>query len=152
VPDLSSIEKIQIEGRLSDEYLLQPQDLLVVRSNGSANLVGRFLYIDKILPNTSFSGFTIRVRPNSEKVNSKFLFSFLRNEQVREKLTKNSSGSNIKSLNQELLSSLAIPLPPLSEQQKIVSEIEKSEMEISELEQQLAEIPSQKELILKKYL
>ncbi|MDR0829174.1 MAG: restriction endonuclease subunit S, partial [Prevotellaceae bacterium] len=33
VPDLSSIEKIQIEGRLSDEYLLQPQDLLVVRSN-----------------------------------------------------------------------------------------------------------------------
>jgi hypothetical protein len=45
-----------------------------------------------------------------------------------------------------------IPVPPLPEQQKIVSEIEKIEMQITDFERQLSEIPKQKEEILKKYL
>ncbi len=47
---------------------------------------------------------------------------------------------------------IKIPLPPLPEQQKIVSEIEKIEEKITLLEKEIAEIPSQKEAILKKYL
>jgi len=45
-----------------------------------------------------------------------------------------------------------IPVPPLSEQQKIVSEIEEIEKEIAYFEQQLSEIPKQKEEVFKKYL
>lgn len=45
-----------------------------------------------------------------------------------------------------------ISVPPLSEQQKIVSEIEKIEEQITELEKELAAIPAQKEEILKRYL
>ena len=45
-----------------------------------------------------------------------------------------------------------IPLPPLSEQQKIVSEIEKIEAKIKILETEIAEIPKLKEAVLKKYL
>lgn len=71
---------------------------------------------------------------------------------VRNKIVTDSSGSNIKSLNQTLLSNIKIPLPPLSEQQKIVSEIEKVEAQIALLETQIAEIPKQKEAVLKKYL
>ena len=150
-PNLDLIEQIQIEGSLTEEYLLQPNDLLVVRSNGSAILVGRFLLIDKVLPNTSFSGFTIRLRPDFNKVDSKYLCYYLRTKKVREKLTKNSSGSNIKSLNQILLSSLTIPLPPLSEQQKVVSEIEKIEMQIDEAQKIIESIPVMKNDVLKKY-
>jgi restriction endonuclease S subunit len=152
VPNLDSIEQIQIEGKLSEDYILQPNDLLVVRSNGSANLVGRFLLIDKILPNTSFSGFTIRLRPNIEKANSKYLCYYLRTEKVREELIRNSGGSNIKSLNQTLLSSLQIPLPSLPEQQKIVSEIEKIEAQISEAQEVIDAMPTLKNEVLKKYL
>jgi type I restriction enzyme M protein len=152
VPNLDLIEQIQIEGKLSEDYILQPNDLLVVRSNGSANLVGRFLLIDRILPNTSFSGFTIRLRPNFEKVNSKYLCYYLRTKKIREELTKNSGGSNIKSLNQILLSSLQIPLPPLSEQQKTVSEIEKIEAKMSEAQKIIDDMPTLKNEVLKKYL
>ncbi|MDR0844083.1 MAG: restriction endonuclease subunit S, partial [Tannerella sp.] len=152
VPNLDLIEQVQIGGKLANDYILKTNDLLVVRSNGSANLVGRFMLIDKILPNTSFSGFTIRLRPDSEVIDSKYLCYYLRSEKIREKLTKKSNGSNIKSLNQEMLSSLDVPLPPLSGQQKIVSEIEKIEAQITEWEQQLAEIPQQKEAVLKQYL
>lgn len=50
------------------------------------------------------------------------------------------------------LKPIEIPIPPLSEQEKIVSEIEKIEKQIAALEAELSEIPKQKEEILKKYL
>jgi restriction endonuclease S subunit len=152
VPNLNSIEQIQIDGQLTEDYVLKPDDLLVVRSNGSANLVGRFLLIDKILPNTSFSGFTIRLRPDGEKVHSKYLCYYLRTETVREKLTKNSGGSNIKSINQTLLSSLTIPLPSLAEQQKIVAKIEKLENEIADLQKESVTFSERKNAVLRKWL
>jgi restriction endonuclease S subunit len=152
VPNLDKIEQIQIDGTLSEDYVLESNDLLVVRSNGSANLVGRLLLIDKVLPPMSFSGFTIRVRPHSEKVLAKYLCYYLRTKKIREKLIKNSGGSNIKSLNQTLLSSLSISLPSLSEQQKIVAEIEKTEAQIAEARKIIDDMPMQKNEILKKYL
>lgn len=151
-PDVASLEKIQIDGNLSDDYLLKTNDILVVRSNGSANLVGRFLFIDNLKTKTSFSGFTIRIRVENENINSKFLCHYLKTDFVRNKIITDSSGSNIKSLNQTLLSNIKIPLPPLSEQQKIVSEIEKIEEKIKILETEISEIPKQKEAVLKKYL
>ncbi|WP_213197190.1 restriction endonuclease subunit S [Cloacibacterium caeni] len=151
-PDVASLEKIQIDGNLSDDYLLKTNDILVVRSNGSANLVGRFLFIDNLKTKTSFSGFTIRIRIENENINSKFLCHYLKTDFVRNKIITDSSGSNIKSLNQTLLSNIKIPLPPLSEQQKIVSEIEKIEEKIKVLETEISEIPKQKEAVLKKYL
>ena len=52
----------------------------------------------------------------------------------------------------EDLATLKIPLPPLPEQQKIVSEIEKIEAKINSLETKIASIPKEKEAVLKKYL
>lgn len=151
-PDLALLEKIQIDGDLSDDYLLKKNDILVVRSNGSPNLVGRFLFIEDLKIKTSFSGFTIRIRLNDKNVNAKFLCHYLKTDLVRNKIVTDSSGSNIKSLNQTLLSNIKIPLPPIPEQQKIVSEIEKIEQKISTLQKEIEEIPKQKEEILKKYL
>lgn len=151
-PDLALLEKIQIDGDLSDDYLLKKNDILVVRSNGSPNLVGRFLFIEDLNIKTSFSGFTIRIRLNDKNVNAKFLCHYLKTDLVRNKIVTDSSGSNIKSLNQTLLSNIKIPLPSLPEQQKIVSEIEKIEQKISTLQKEIEEIPKQKEAILKKYL
>jgi restriction endonuclease S subunit len=55
-------------------------------------------------------------------------------------------------LNLTMIKNIKIPLPPLSEQQKIVQEIEKIEEKINELEKEIAAIPAQKEAVLKKYL
>lgn len=152
-PNLETIEKVQIEGKLSEDYKLKERDILVVRSNGSANLVGRFLFIDK-LPSekTSYSGFTIRIRPINNDVDAKFLCHYLKTDVVREELVGSSKGSNIKSLNQTLLSSIKVPLPPIAEQQKIVAQIEEIETKIAKLEKEIAEIPKAKKDILKKYL
>lgn len=151
-PNLDALEKIQIDGSLSEDYNLRPTDILVVRSNGSANLVGRFLFIEKLNGITSYSGFTIRIRPKSEIVDPKFLCLYLKTDIVRDELTGNSKGSNIKSLNQTQLSSIKIPLPSLPEQKKIVRQVEAIENKIAKLEKDCAEIPQKKEQVLKKYL
>jgi type I restriction enzyme M protein len=61
-------------------------------------------------------------------------------------------GTGVPGLNRNDAYEKDINLPPLSEQQKIIFEIEKIETQISALEQQLSEIPKQQEEILKKYL
>ncbi len=151
-PDIDKLEQVKIDGELNESYKLQPGDILVVRSNGSANLVGRFIYIDRLLTETSYSGFTIRIRANLEQVNSKYLCYCLRTEKVRNKITRNPQGANIKSINQTMLSSISIPLAPLDEQLKIITNIKSVEKEINQINNKLTSIDVEKKLILKKYL
>ncbi|MEM8927362.1 MAG: N-6 DNA methylase [Bacteroidota bacterium] len=150
--DKTATQKVQIDGSLSDDYLLKDGDILVVRSNGSVNLVGRFVFVEDIGPKTSYSGFTIRIRPDIEKVNSRYICHYLKTQKVRDALVFDSKGSNIKSLNQGMLSSIKVPLPPNETQQKIVAEIEAIEKEIAILEKKAANIPAEKEAVFKKYL
>lgn len=153
-PKWESLEDIEISGNLSEDYELHKNDLLVVRSNGSASLVGRFLLIDKEpYVKTSFSGFTIRLRlANKDIYDGKFLFHYLSSPITRDKLVKNTSGSNIKSLNQTLLSSIEIPMISFDEQKNIVSQIETLELEIIKARTLIANAVSEKQIILDKYL
>lgn len=148
-PNLDKLVDVRIDGELNEGYKLQSGDILVVRSNGSANLVGRFIYIDKLLKDTSYSGFTIRIRTKSEKVIPKYLCYCLRTESVRNLITKDPKGANIKSVNQTMLSSISIPLPEIDEQLKIMDRAEKLEKEISAIERELANIDNEKEQIIK---
>lgn len=61
-------------------------------------------------------------------------------------------GTSRQAITKSQLENFKIPLPPLSEQEKIVSEIEQIEEKINKLEKDLQSIPSQKEDILKKHL
>lgn len=151
-PNLKKLVDIRIDGKLSDDYKLRSGDILVVRSNGSANLVGRFIYIDKLSKDTSYSGFTIRIRANSNNIIPKYLCYCLRQDKVRNAITKDPKGANIKSINQTMLSSIGVPLPPISEQLKIITTVEKIENEIAEIESGLVTLDQEKENILKKYL
>ena len=93
------------------------------------------------------------IRANSDRINTKYLFSLLNRKSVRVEAEKNMTGaSGHRRVPIVFYENLEIPVPSLLEQQKIVSQIEKIELEITELEQQLAEIPKQKENVLKKYL
>lgn len=157
-PNLDQLVDVRIDGKLSESYKLQPGDILVVRSNGSANLVGRFIYIHKLLKDTSYSGFTIRIRTKSEnrtkseKLNSKYLCYCLRTESVRNAITKDPKGANIKSLNQTILSSIRVPLPPLEEQLEIINKAEELENKITLIERELLALDQEKEEVLTKYL
>lgn len=132
-PIWDDVEKVVINGKLEDSFLLQKNDLLTVRSNGSQELVGRFMIVNKDLEEkTTFSGFTIRVRPDSEVVKSEFLYYILSSPIIRKQLVIGSNGSNIKSLNQTLLANVEISIPSMKKQEEILSELLAIENQIIE--------------------
>ena len=121
---------ISLNEKPSEEYLLKDNDIVFVRSNGNKELVGRSVLIHPSVI-TTFSGFCIRFRLSSDEVNSLFLLQFLKMPNTRKNMT--GRGANIQNLNQQILSNLNIPVPPMSLQNNFatfVHQIDKSKFEI----------------------
>jgi len=113
------------------DYLLQDGDIVFVRSNGNKELVGRCLAIYPANVPVTYSGFCIRYRLTSEEASVAYLLRVLKADSVRKKMA--GRGANIQNLNQQTLSQLAIPLPPLSLQNQFaafVAEVDKSKVEV----------------------
>lgn len=151
-PVVSELDTVRIHDELSEDYKLQKDDILCVRSNGSKKLVGRFLYIGDIPEDTTFSGFTLRLRLKNDEIYAKFLCYYLRTKKVREIMTGNSKGSNIQSVNQKTLYSLAVPIPSMDEQKRILQEVSDYEYQIQESQKIIQGCAEQKKAVLKHYL
>lgn len=119
--DLSDLATIEVEGQLDRNDLLEDGDLVFVRSNGSRALVGRCAMVFPGKERVSFSGFTIRARPTTTRVDVWFLLALARSELFRRELHEKGAGSYITNLSQELLEQVEFPLPPLSEQNRIAA-------------------------------
>lgn len=151
-PVVSELDTVRIHDELSEDYKLQKDDILCVRSNGSKKLVGRFLYIGDIPEDTTFSGFTLRLRLKNDEIYAKFLCYYLRTKKVREIMTGNSKGSNIQSVNQKTLYSLAVPIPSMDEQKRILQEVSDYEYQIQESQKIIQGCAERKKAVLKHYL
>ncbi len=97
---LDSFATIQLDGKISEDYLLKENDIVFVRSNGNPDLIGRNVVIPKLDFKATFSGFTIRLRISSPKVFPLFYAHLLKTDSVRKTLTDSGTGANIRSLNQ----------------------------------------------------
>ena len=129
---ISNCEKlpvISLNEKPSEEYLLKDNDIVFVRSNGNKELVGRSVLVHpRVL--TTFSGFCIRFRLSTDSINHLFLLQFLKMPNTRKNMA--GRGANIQNLNQQILSNLDIPVPPISLQNDFVAfvqQIDKSKFE-----------------------
>ena len=130
ISETSVLPIIFLNEKPTDEYLLQKEDIVFVRSNGNKDLVGRcvLVYPDTL---STFSGFCIRYRKTSEKLNSIYLLQYLKMPNTRKRMS--GRGANIQNLNQQILSNLEIPIPPLALQQQFaafVQQIDKSKFTV----------------------
>ncbi len=114
---------------------LQDGDILMIRSNGSIDLVGRCSIITKQHIKYLYAGYLIRIRPNFKKINSKFLLYCFDTLFLRMQIeTKAKSTSGVNNINSQEIESLKIPICSLEEQAQIVEEIEKRLYVCEELE------------------
>lgn len=123
--------EISLKQKPSEEYMLQDEDIVFVRSNGNRELVGRSVMVNVGSEPVSFSGFCIRYRNNNPEVDSVYLLYLLKTEYYRRLL--HGDGANIKNLNQTILSSLDILVPPKIIQEefsKYAKELEKKRKKI----------------------
>lgn len=131
---LDHLETVTIYGTLSDSDTLKENDLLFVRSNGNMELIGRCLLVGVVADKITHSGFTIRARLNGGSVIPKYLCHFLKSNKAKREMIDSGIGTNIKSLNQAVLSALVIPFPSDTEQNLIVDQLEALNAEAQHLE------------------
>ena len=107
------------------ESMLQDGDIVFVRSNGNKALVGRCLVVYPRYTPTTYSGFCIRYRLTSNEVNTSYLLRVLKTDSMRKKMA--GRGANIQNLNQQILSTLEIPLPPIEQQNQFAAFVEQTD-------------------------
>jgi len=141
--DNAELDYITVDGELNGNDLLSDGNIVFVRSNGNQNLIGRCVLIKNVRERITHSGFTIRLILHSKEIDEVFLTYLLKTDAFREKMIEGGTGANIKSLNQGILSNLAVPLPALEVQKEIVAQLEQ-EQKLIDANKKLIEIFEQK--------
>ena len=129
IDDTASLPKVSLNEMPSSEYLLQDDDIVFVRSNGNKKMVGRSVAVYPGTIPTTFSGFCIRYRRDDQSVITPYLLRVLKADSIRQKMY--GRGANIQNLNQQILSTLDIPIPPETLQKEFaefVKQVDKSKV------------------------
>ena len=149
---LDDLDTVTIDGKLGELDSLMQDDILAVRSNGNIELIGRTLLVGKVSEKISHSGFTIRIRLSNGSVLPKYVCHFMKSTSSRKRLADGGTGTNIKSLNQGMLSALAIPFPSIPAQKILVEKLESISAETQSLarlyERKLAALEALKKSLL----
>lgn len=113
------------ESKEIDKLRLISGDLLLIRSNGSLDLVGKTALVRERDAGFLFAGYLIRLRLDVEFANPAYMSIFLRSPEARaviEEKAKSTSGVN--NINAKELASLYLKLPALDEQTEIVRRVD----------------------------
>lgn len=92
------------------------------------------------------------IQANSERLEPKYIYYILKQDEFFDYEMQKPKGIKMPRGDKQHIMDYSIPFPSLSEQEKIVAQIEEIEIKIAALEKEIAEIPKLKEEILKKYL
>ena len=123
--DSNAFKYVELDNNTASKYWLKKNDLLIQRSN-SRELVGTsciyygddnlFIYPDLMM--------RMQVQQN---IKLAYIDYVLKSPHVRNYFSKNASGTSdsMPKINQTIVCNTLIPLPPLSEQKRIVAAIEK---------------------------
>lgn len=138
---LDDLKYISVPKDKLDRYILRKGDILVTKSSGSVNHIGKSLYITKEMDRKyGFSNFTQRLRGDKNQVLSKWIYYKISNPATRDFLLGASqTTTGLRNLKIPALKELEILLPPLSEQKKIVAKLEKILAKVSEAKKLRAE-------------
>lgn len=118
----TDLSEINPEGlKISAKNFLEPEDIVIVRSNGNKDLVGRSMIYAGPPGTTAFAGFCIRARVDRAQASPQYVHYWLRSPSTREKLSREGGGTGIQNVSQGLLKMQEINLPPLEEQQEIAA-------------------------------
>lgn len=125
--DLTDMKSADFDAKELAKLLLRYGDILVIRSNGSLDLVGRSAIVDDSAAGMLFAGYLIRMRVEPAKCLPEYLHHFLQSPVARDTImmaAKSTSGVN--NVNAQQLQALAVPLPDLLTQRTLIDQIEQS--------------------------
>ena len=142
------------DNNVDEENQIHENDILIIRSNGSRDLVGKCALIPKLDKKYAYASFLIRIKPTN-KVRSDYLVLFLNSVDARTQMfAKAKSSAGIHNINTKELGVITLKLPQLWEQEVIVNLVGHlllEEKQVKEAAEQVIEqIASTKKAILSK--
>jgi type I restriction enzyme S subunit len=117
--DFSELKYINSSIEIPENKKVKKGSLLICTANGSKRHLGKVALIDDDY-NYAFGGFMGLINPK-QKLDSKFLFYLMTSDNYKKFINELSDGANINNLKFGDLGQFEITLPPLPEQQRIVS-------------------------------
>lgn len=124
-------------------YILQEGDVIM----GRRGEMGRCGLVTKREAGWFCGTGSLYFRPNTKKVNSIFLYYYLRSEPVKKYLEENAGGTTMANLNLKIVNEIPISLPSIEEQKKIVQEIESRLSVADKLEESITQSLQQAEAL-----
>ena len=123
VIDFSDLKYMQ--GELGNSYHeVFENDILIIRSNGSRDLVGKCAIVPALERRFAYASFLIRIKA-SDKVLPNYLVRYINSSMARGQLfAKAKSSSGIHNINSKELGSIRIDVPTIEEQTEILKIIE----------------------------
>lgn len=133
------------KARINKNYFVKQGDFLFSRAN-TIDLVGAVVIADKVKKNLMLSDKTLRILFR-ENIDKKYALYYLRSKKGREEIEKHSTGNQIsmRNIGQDRIKKISIPLPSLSEQQKIVEILEEKLSVCDQMEQTIVQSLQQAE-------
>jgi type I restriction enzyme S subunit len=117
--DPSALDLVDV--RATEDLIARTHDIFFVRSSVKLDGIALVGKITSNEPQSIHCGFVIRFRPTSPKVDSDYLVYLLLSPEYRQRLKGLSGGAAIVNISQQVLKTLSVPLPSLSEQRRIAN-------------------------------
>ena len=116
---------------INKNSIIQKNDILIVASTGSKEVIGKPAFVDKNYENTTIGAFLRIIRPYFQD-SFDYLKIIFKSEYYRNTVRHSVRGTNINNLKADTILDMYVPLPPLLEQQRIVDKINLIEPSIQE--------------------
>lgn len=124
---------------VSEAQLIRKNDIIIVSSTGSVKVIGRAGLAFYDYNDVAFGAFLTLARPKNG-CNKSFVDLFFQSFLYRQSIRELASGVNINNIRSEYITNMTLPLPPLSEQQRIVERIEELFAKLDEAKERLQEV------------
>jgi type I restriction enzyme S subunit len=119
--DTSDLKYADLDPREADSLRLGVGDLLMVRSNGSAQLVGKTVLVDERAARMAYAGYLMRLRTDESAMIPAFLALVMAAPQLRRQIEMPlRSTSGVNNINTEEVRRLVVPVPSMEEQTEIL--------------------------------
>ncbi len=106
---------------VSEEQMIKTGDIVITMSSGSKAHVGKVALARNDM-NCTYGAFCSKISPHN--INSSYLFFALMEPSFRKHIETQCKGTNINNIKRSYIEDFEIPIPPLSEQERIVAKIE----------------------------
>ena len=140
---------VDVELAPDSRYWLRKGDIVVSRGN-SPEFVGRAAVYEGKPAKCAMPDLLIRVRLDSNKADTHFVSAFFHTSEARNYIAAQISGtsSTMPKISQPKLEALAVPVPPLAEQHRIVAELDALQAEVDALKRLQAESAAELDALL----